>query len=72
MVIAGSQFSTLIARIVEVIRPDRVVLFGSHARIATLRPAQVFVSHTKDGGWTLSFRAATFFRPGEAGQRGPI
>ena len=32
MVIARSEFSTLIARIVEVIRPERVVLFGSHAR----------------------------------------
>ena len=32
MVIARSEFSTLIARIVEVIRPERMVLFGSHAR----------------------------------------
>lgn len=32
MVLARSQFSTLITRIVELIRPERVVLFGSHAR----------------------------------------
>lgn len=32
MVIAGSEFSTLIDRIVAVTRPERVVLFGSRAR----------------------------------------
>jgi len=32
MVIARSEFSTLVARIVEAVRPERVVVFGSHAR----------------------------------------